>query len=260
MSAIEKELLEVTGFKPKKNISREDYLTGIFRLANKLSDDEFDELSADVQDWMNAAGEAVNSRESVPEFPDVETEESDDPEDEEASSDEDEDAEIEGETSDDDDTESSDDGDAEDADEDEEPAPKAKALKKAKPEVDEDEDEEISSDAGDEVEDDVDEPSDTRKNNGKPKRGPNKSPLKSPKTPRAVTSEMDKFGIQKNSKASQAVAMFEKGASMKQIKEKLGGPQNNILLRLQREGHLVERYDGLIKVTHKDEIPKGKRK
>jgi hypothetical protein len=62
------------------------------------------------------------------------------------------------------------------------------------------------------------------------------------------------------SKVSQAVALFEKGSTMKTVKEKTGGPQNNVLKKLAKDGHKVERYDGMIKVTHKDDIKGGGKK
>lgn len=75
------------------------------------------------------------------------------------------------------------------------------------------------------------------------------------KSPRDYeNAKRDRFGLVVGSKVSDAVKLFEKGASMKTVKDKTGGPQNNVLKKLSRDGHLVEKYDGVIKVTHKDDL------
>lgn len=72
-------------------------------------------------------------------------------------------------------------------------------------------------------------------------------------TARRLSRVKDKFGLVKGSKASQAAAMFEKGARMADIRELTGTNHYNMLKRLAKKGHKIIRAKGYIKLTHKDE-------
>jgi hypothetical protein len=71
-----------------------------------------------------------------------------------------------------------------------------------------------------------------------------------------LTGEKDRFGVIVGTKASQALKMFERGATMKEIKNEVGGgTQYNLLTRMTKEGHLVEKQAGGVwKLTHKDNV------
>jgi hypothetical protein len=98
---------------------------------------------------------------------------------------------------------------------------------------------------------------------------------KQPKAPRGkgghtitpydnLTGEKDRFGLFIGTKTQQAVALYEKGATCKQVEMELAGRHRNILKRLALDGHRVEKLEGgVYKVTHKDDFgakAKGKKK
>ena len=74
----------------------------------------------------------------------------------------------------------------------------------------------------------------------------------------------DKYGIAVGSKNYQAAQMLEKGCKMAEITDTLGGTFYNLVKRLKRQGHHIEREaNGFMKLTHADEYgakAKGKRK
>lgn len=99
MSAIEKAILDATGAKPQKDgESRQKFLLRLMAGVQKLTDDQWEGLAATegAQDWYNAATEADNDKDSVPDFPDVE-DVGEDPEDELEEDPEENDEEDEGE-------------------------------------------------------------------------------------------------------------------------------------------------------------------
>lgn len=69
-----------------------------------------------------------------------------------------------------------------------------------------------------------------------------------------LTGEKDRFGIIKGTKTSDAMAMFEKGATAREIDEKIGGRFYNKLNALAKEGHQVVRNGDVFKLTHKDDV------
>jgi hypothetical protein len=89
-----------------------------------------------------------------------------------------------------------------------------------------------------------------------------KKPKSEPKTKvdyDAITGEKDRYGITIGTKTHLAVKLYEKGASLKQVEEEIGGRHYNILMRLTKEGHTVEKMGGGIwKITHKDDPKKAK--
>ncbi len=62
---------------------------------------------------------------------------------------------------------------------------------------------------------------------------------------------LDKWGAISGSKNSQALALFEKGATSKEVKEELGGTYYNILKKMVKDGHKLEKEGALIKLIHR---------
>lgn len=80
MSKIEKHITTALEVKPKRGEERQDFLNRALKTIADLSDKEWDELPKDVQDWFNAAADAKNSKsKELPDFPDLEKEEDDEP-------------------------------------------------------------------------------------------------------------------------------------------------------------------------------------
>lgn len=73
-SAIEKELLEATGLKPKKNENRQEYLARLCRAGAKLPDDVWEGVTKPAQDWNNDAAISLKEGKSIVDFPDMEEE------------------------------------------------------------------------------------------------------------------------------------------------------------------------------------------
>lgn len=117
--------------------------------------------------------------------------------------------------------------------EDEEPAPKPKAktakkaVEKAKPKAE------------------------------KPKRVPPQNDVKYTE----LSGEKDRYGVIEGTKTSSAIKLYEKGATTKQIDEEIGGRFMNILKKLAKDGHKVEKLEGGVwKLTHADDAGKAKPK
>lgn len=71
MSAIEKELLAVS--KAKKKVPGEDhqkYLTRLMRAVSKISNDDWEGLSSEAQEWNNGAAESHKGGRKLDNFPD----------------------------------------------------------------------------------------------------------------------------------------------------------------------------------------------
>ena len=67
------------------------------------------------------------------------------------------------------------------------------------------------------------------------------------------TAELDKWGIVKGSKNSAAAAMLETGCRMSDITHSIGGTYYNLVERLRKAGHSIEKgSNGSIKLVHKD--------
>lgn len=78
-----------------------------------------------------------------------------------------------------------------------------------------------------------------------------KAPAK--KGPRKPPAEKDQFGLRKGSAKSEAAAMYARksGATLAEVKDKVGSIQLNVLNALEEAGHKVERE----KVERKGERP-----
>lgn len=237
MHAIERELIKASGYTArKKYTNRQDYLGSILNAVLKLSDDAFDALSDEAATWANSAVEAKNAKQDIDDFDetvvDDETADTDDDDtgvDDSDDSDSDDDADTD---DDGDDTDSVDDDTDADEDEDEKPSKrkvKAKAEKPAK-----------------------------TKPPAKEKTKAKAAPQKGKRPPQFDKDDvdLDKFGSMKGSKNSQALAMFEKGATTKEVKEALGGTYYNILKRCVEQGHVLDKKGAVITLTHKDEVGK----
>jgi hypothetical protein len=71
-----------------------------------------------------------------------------------------------------------------------------------------------------------------------------------------LTGELDKFGIAIGTKSSKVAAMFENGATMKEVKDTIGDTFYNLLVRLENQGHKIERSgpgNTFIKLTVKQQ-------
>ncbi len=91
-SAIETEFQTIYKVRQARKENRQDYFDRLITEVNKTSDDDWERLTPDAQRWFNLAVKAWDVEKEVPDFPDVETESSDDadegPEDEETGEDE----------------------------------------------------------------------------------------------------------------------------------------------------------------------------
>jgi hypothetical protein len=240
MHDIERELIDITGFKAKgKFADRQEYLRAILNASSKLSEDDFDALTDETAEWANSAVAAFNSKDDLPDFDESadhdpetgEVDDEDEAEDEAAEETDDE----EDESSSDDEEDDHQDVDTDDEEEAEEEKPAKKSSKKATVKV------------------------------------PPKKPVKAEKPAKAEKAEkpekiapkkpaprhdedvvLDKFGAMSGSKNSQALHMFEKGATTKEVKDKIGGTYYNILKRAVEAGHKVTKDGAVITLTHKD--------
>lgn len=254
MHQVEKELIKVSGYKARaKFADRQEYLKSILNAVSKLTDDDFDALSDEAAAWANAAVDSANSKSKDSEIPDFDqVEASDDDPDgaeetaedettEEASEDDDEEAEDEEASDDDHDPET---GEVTETEDDEpelelEPVKPKKGAKKAPVKA---------------------APKAAPKKAEKPAEKPAKEASK-PKHRNLTPNErkdavLDKFGAIEGSKNSQALALFEKGATSKEVKDDLGGTYYNILKRAVQAGHRIEKVGSLITLTHKDNLGK----
>jgi hypothetical protein len=235
MHAIEREIIEVTEIKLRKKFdNRQDYLGSLLEAANKLDDDDFESLTQEAADWYNAAVQAFNVKKDIPDFDETSGGPEDD---EEAEEEADEEAEGDEADSDDDEVEA-----AEDA------APEENA-------------EEAADDSGDEPKPVAPKAPAKKVAKAKEKAPPKKTITKA--TPKAAPKKaakpaddeevvLDKWGCMEGSKNSQALAMFEKGATAAEVKDAIGGTYYNVLKKMVKDGHKMDKEGHIIKLTHKD--------
>lgn len=72
MTPIEVVLCKATSVTAKEGEDRQSYLTRIAAEAMEISQDEWEALPNKAQIWVNSAGEAYETGESLPDFPDLE--------------------------------------------------------------------------------------------------------------------------------------------------------------------------------------------
>jgi hypothetical protein len=248
-SAVEKELIKVTKVKADRFEDRQDFLAALLKAMDKLTDDEFDNLSDEAAEWhTKKAVPAMNKKKPIPDFVEAEAEADEAPADDDAETGETEveeaaDGDIEGteETAEDDAEAESDNEAAEAAAEKAAKAKKGNGKKPAKAAK--------AKPAAKEPDADAEE---------KPAKAKPKERKYS-----ELTGARDRFGVILGTKTSDAVAMYVKGATSAQIVEELGGRHYNILTKLAKEGHKVENVEGVWTLTHKDDLaakPKKKAK
>ncbi len=219
---------------------RQDYLEELVKAVDRYAakspkhEDAFFELSDTATRWFNQAVEANNKRQDVPEFPlngavaappKPEPEPDDEDEDDlqhDEDSDEDNDA---GPTQQD-----PDDGMRHPLDTVQDHAAEAEAEA-------------------------ANESAEAAAETPKPKRAKKEKAPKAPSRYEFVTGEKDEYGIVKGTKTSEAIKLYEKGATVRQVSDALGGKYYNILGVVAGRGHKVEKGpDGVWTVTHKDRI------
>src|SRR5574343_364434 len=72
MSAIKKQLVELTEVAAKRGEDEQDHLKRLVRRVAYLSDKDWDSLSPEAQAWYNDAASALNKKKDIPGFPDAE--------------------------------------------------------------------------------------------------------------------------------------------------------------------------------------------
>lgn len=237
-SDIETELLKATRIKATTHKLRQDHLAALVRGIDKLKQDDWDNLSDAAVEWHTAAVAKMDKKHEIADFPDIEKEPEDatraevDEEVEQVSVDR-----LEEKVSkrpdrnkdlgEDDVVEESE----QEKEIEEKPAKKAKAKKEKKPK-------------------DTKLPSEPLSSEETPVR-------KGPERYDDITGEKDRFGITIGTKTHDAVKMYatSSGASLKQVDEAIGGRHYNVLTRLAKDGHKVEKLGGGVwKVTHRDDV------
>lgn len=220
----EEQIVKVTKVKESSFKVRQDYLAALVRGIDKLSQDEWDNLSDDVVNWHIAAvGQmdkkrqiedfAVNKSEEVEDAAEVETTASGMAENEEI-------VQL-----------SSPVDDNRDSDNDKEPKPQEETEEK-KP---------------------------RKPKKAKAEKVKSESQYESRPEPERyskITGEKDRFGITIGTKTHEAVKMYntEEGATLKQVDKAIGGRHYNVLQKLTKDGHKVEKLaGGFWRVAHKDD-------
>lgn len=226
MHAVEKEIIDTTGYTSRKKYSdRQDYLGSILNAAVKLTDSDFDDLSDEAAAWINAAVQANNSKEEIPDF-DEELPEDDDDGEETNVADEPE-------------------SDPEEGPEDPEE------------ETDPDEDESGDEDEPEEVVQTKSKAKEKPKKETKTKLIPPKAkPIKKSDLDNDPEVILDKWGCMEGSKNSRALILFERGATTKEVRDAIGGTYYNLIKKLVADGHYLEKEGSLMKITHKTDKAK----
>jgi cobalamin biosynthesis protein CobT len=266
MTDLEKELTKASGFKPPKGgyDDRQDHLAALARLSNKMTDEQFDDLSDDAANWVSAAIKALNAKTEIEDFEDADQDTGEEPD--EAGGDE-ADTNGDSEAADTDDGDGSEDDpgtdEAAEAEAEAEEAAQAKKARSNKPAKGKGhgaagkKQQAATPDAG-------------KAETPRPKkvpgiRAPNRininTKLPTPRDYSDLTGEKDRYGLFIGTKTHDAVMMYEKGCTTHELREKLDGRFYNVLKKLENAGHYVERFQGgIFKVTHKDDIKtKGKK-
>lgn len=222
LPTVEAELVKVTKFKGKYD-DRQDYLAALLHaIDSKLSNDDYDNLSDEAVKWHHAAVKSHEAQEEIPDF----------------------------------------EGEAETVD----ALPLTDTRHPIQKNANRSEDEVLpSSDEDDEAEDTPDTPeNDASEEVVKPK--PVKKvvhPVGSSKRPdyTKITGEKDKWGVIKGTLTARALEMYEQGCTAKQLLDELGGRHYNVLKKMVKEGHKLEKSElGVWKLTHKDSLPPKKEK
>lgn len=235
------ELIRWCKFQPRRGGDRQDYLTDLVKAVDVKAEsldeerDFFKQVSEPAVLWYNECISAMNDRYDLPEPPIAATNGI-------------------GEDDEDDDLEPDDD------DEDEDDAVQHDPVKPGDEDVLQTHAEEAAAEAENEAKE--------AKAAAKPKRGkgrlpPGKKPLRGLNDTRkgdaarymAMDGKKDRYGVLMGTKAHDAIMMYEKGATVREVTEAIGGIHRNILDTVATRGHKVEKLaDGIMKVTHSTEF------
>lgn len=223
--SVEKELLDVTGFKPRVTYAdRQDYLAALARAVDGLGEDDFDELSTAAANWFNEACTALNNKDEIPDFDGTLS-----AEDDETETDDVQEVDVVEDSSSDEETETE--RELENIVEDPPPKKQSKTKK---------------------------DPNPTKR---RPGNKLDHAPIVDLKTKALDQIKLDKYGIAEGTKNSVALQMLEKGCRMADISESIGGTYYNVLGRMVKDGHKLEKAaNGVLTLTHKDELGKKKGK
>lgn len=217
MNACEAEILEITKLKPRKKYKdRDEYLIHLLRAVDGLPSDKFEYLlSQQTYNWYEQAAKAFKAYKPLPELPDTPLNELRYPRDEEDY--------TPPQTK---------------MPSTEEHRGNIQAMLEAKEKADKALEE--LKEATDKV---------------KPKRH---SKYRQPEPHEGARyylfPELDRYGLLLGSQRQKAAEMFERGATMNDVKAVTGYTMYNLLRRLKELGHQVENAGGIIKLTHKDDI------
>lgn len=220
MNACEAEILEITGYKPRKKYKdRQHYLICLVRAVVYLPDDKYEHLiSQQVHEWHHRAVKAFKEYKDIPELPDVSVDDLRYLRDEENYV-----------------------PPATQTATPEEHKENIKALLDAQAKADEAL--AVLKEASEKV---------------RPKRHSKyRLPAPGEGARHYLFPELDRFGFIRGTERSKAAEMFERGAMMKEVKEKIGYPTYNMLRMLREKGHRIENADGLIRLTHKEDLAKS---
>lgn len=224
MSEIEVEIVKATKVKEASFKARQDYLAALVRGIDKLDNDKWDNLSDEAVAWHAAAVAQMDKKRQIEDFANAEFEETTN---DDATGSEDVDRSVQTES------ESSTDS-----------AVEIKPLE------------------GEEQTEEVEEKKPPKQPKAKKVKGQPSPDVKPGDVERygKITGEKDRFGITVGTKTHDAVKMYATpdGATLKQTGDKLGGRHYNILAKLAKDGHKVEKLPGGVwRVSHKDDKAGG---
>lgn len=225
-TSMEAELVKITKFKGAKYPKRQDYLAALLVAIDKLTNDDYDNLTDEAVAWHQRAVPAMEAKDPIPDF--TETEEAE--------------------------TEEAESGDEHSgseevmAGEEEAGAPVEEEAATSSGQNDR------SNGSG------AEETGKTAKSKKKAKVAPTAKGTKITPDYTTLTGEKDRYGITIGTKSHEALKMYEKGTTGAQIMEALGGRHYNVLKKLMQDGHRVEKLEnGFWRLTHKDDLPKAKK-
>ena len=220
MTTFQETLTSVIKVYPNRYEERQPYLAAVLKAIDKAEDADYDticDVHSDFLGWHEAAVQAVDERDPIPDYPDYEAvpdeEVSDDTDGEVPSRDETEEK-----------TEAGND------------TPDTEEVSEDRPEV-------------------VQKPPRRKSKTQSPEvTAKIKAAIEKSAT---ITGDKNKYGIVKGTKSEEVLFMFEKGCTMAHVHEKMGANFYNLLKKMVSEGHLIEKLEGGIwKLTHKSEVQK----
>ena len=249
MHKVENEIISASGFEPRKKYAdRQDYLKSLLLAVTKMDEEDFDGLSDDAAAWANHCVAIYNAgdKEEYPDFDEDEVYNTSDAEDEDEPEEE---AEEETEEPEAEEPETDDDSEEEDEPEEDEPE---EAEEEPETEEEPEPEPEVKKPPKKPAKVKVKEPTAAQKKRVAQGAKDKVPPPKKKPAPRDGDAELDKWGCIVGSKNSEALAMFEKGATSREVKLELGGTFYNLLGKMVKNGHTMEKEGAFIKIIHKD--------